>query len=144
MRKDLDDSKMLGVLGIRRVVGIIAVTLVLCFVVSLVRKAVEAYELRQWIQHLKAEVVELEQERAELLIEIQRRESSTWMDQVLREAGRLPPGVSRVYLVTTEAETATTMSTPTPTPQPLSEQPRDTGLFEGENWEAWMRALQAR
>lgn len=140
----MDDNKMLGVLGIRRVVGIIAVTLVLCFVVSLVRKSMEAYELRQWIQQLEAEVAELEQERAELLIEIQRRESSTWMDQVLREAGRLPPGVSRVYLVTTEAETATTLSTPTPTPQPPSEQPSSTGLFEGENWEAWMKALRAR
>ncbi len=139
-----------------QLMGILAFTLALFFVVSFGAKTVEAYRLRSWRDRLQSDLAEMDRERALLHAEIERRESMAWVDKVLRASGHVPPGVVRVIVAQTEsppsdvtamAETLPA-STPEVTPETIDAPPQSStviaiwsGLFDGPHWEAWQRLI---
>jgi hypothetical protein len=140
-----------------QLVGILAFTLALFFVVSFGTKTVEAYRLRSWRDRLQVDIAEMERERAVLRTEIERRESMAWVDKVLRASGYVPEGVMRIIITHAEA-TPTSDATMV---QKLHETPSDATsvettstdlkpataialwaeLFDGPHWQAWQRLI---
>ena len=123
-----------------QIIGVLAFTLALFFVVAFATKSIDAYRLRGWGDRLNAEIAGMERQREELQEEVRRRQSMAWVDEVLREAGWVPKGVISVVAVT---------STPnpelSPAPQPLlaetSSPLEQQTLFDNPNWEAWQRLI---
>ncbi len=140
-----------------QLMGILAFTLALFFVVSFGTKTVEAYRLRSWRDRLQSDIAEMERERAVLLAEIERRQSMAWVDKVLRASGYVPEGVVRVIVTHAEPTTrdgAALAQAPTAaTPDNASEASIDAApnpstavalwsqLFDGPHWEAWHRLI---
>jgi hypothetical protein len=140
-----------------QLVGILAFTLALFFVVSFGTKTVEAYRLRNWRDRLQVDIAEMERERAVLHTEIERRKSMAWVDKVLRASGYVPEDVVRVIITHAEATptSAATMVqelTTTP-PDAVSIETTSTALrpataialwaelFDGPHWQAWQRLI---
>jgi hypothetical protein len=140
-----------------QLMGILAFTLALFFVVSFGAKTVEAYRLRSWRDRLQSDIVEMERERALLHAEIGRRQSMAWVDKVLRASGYVPPGVIRVIVTHAESipseATAVAQELPTSASEVVAERMTDappqpfpgvvlwSKLFDGPHWEAWQRLI---
>ncbi|MBC7237331.1 MAG: hypothetical protein H5T69_15930, partial [Chloroflexi bacterium] len=99
-----------------QLVGILAFTLALFFVVAFATKTADAYRLRNWRDQLRQEIADMERQRAALQAEIERRQSMAWVDQVLRSSGYLPEGVVRVIVEPEEGQLESTVQTPAPLP----------------------------
>jgi hypothetical protein len=121
--------------------GILAFTLALFFMFSFASKSVEAYRLRSWRDELRRELAQMERERAELLNEIQYRQSAAWKDQALRDSGWLPPDEIRVIPEPGRAASAPPV---TDVPPERAEQPGHWLLFDNPNWSAWLDLLRGQ
>jgi hypothetical protein len=142
-----------------QLMGILAFTLALFFVVSFGTKTVEAYRLRSWRDRLQSDIAEMERERALLHAEIERRQSMAWVDKVLRASGYVPEGVMRVIITQAEsmpseataiaqelpasasAPEAVPETAPRAAPRPSTAVALWSGLFDGSHWEAWQRLI---
>lgn len=131
---------------ITQIVGVLALGLILLFIVSYTSKAIETYRLRTWRDNLIQEIQAMERQRQALVAEKERRETKAWIDQALKEAGRVPPDVLVVRVVVPE-------TTPTPATPPRGiallppsgvEQLRTITFFDNPNWKAWMDLLLHR
>ena len=132
-----------------QVIGILAMTLSLLFLISFATKSLELYRLRAWRAQLQQEIAAREREIAALKLEKERRESLAWVDQALRETGRVPPNV----LVVTVLD-----ATPAPVAPPaVAEEALAATLanrreilpqlpvgawFRNPNWEAWQKLIR--
>ncbi|MBN1400041.1 MAG: hypothetical protein JXA74_04345 [Anaerolineae bacterium] len=128
-------------LSAAQILGILAFTLALFFMFSFAGKSVEAYRLRNWRDELRRELAQMERERAELVNEIQYRQSAAWQDQALRDSGWLPPDEIRVVPVPGDA------SSPAPlvdSPDKVVAQPEPWLLFDNPNWRAWIDLLRGQ
>lgn len=136
---------------VTQVVSVLAAVLIILFIAAFADRAVESYRLGVWLAEMDYEIAALERTREALELERERRMSDAWIDQALREAGRFPPDVLVVRVVT-PALAAPALHTPTPpAPEavteftPLQPQGQATGpLFGNPNWEAWMELLFGR
>jgi hypothetical protein len=128
--------------GTIQIVGAIAAALGLLFVIAFGAKVLEAYRLRNWRQRLQTEVRQLEREQAEWQFEVQRRQSTAWVEE---ELGRI--GLVRDDQVSVVAVAATPVTTATVSSQPVAAGPipstpvGDTTLFSNANWQAWRRLI---
>ena len=118
----------------RQVIAILASTLALFFLVAFAIKSVDAYRLRSWRDQLQSEIADMERQRDELQRELERRQSASWVEQVLRDAGKLPEGVVAVVPVPL---TPSPMPTAMATPEPPAPAGPDRLLFDNPNWTAW-------
>lgn len=132
-------------------IGILAMTLALLFIVSFAGKSLELYRLRAWRAQLQQEIAAREREIAALKFEKERRESLAWVDQALRETGRVPPNV----LVVTVLDATPAPAAPLPlAPEERAAPPPDRrGIlpqlpsgdwFRNPNWEAWQRLIRQK
>lgn len=123
----------------RRIVGALAVGLTLFFVVAFGTKALDAYRLRAWRDRLQGEIAALERERDGLKEELRRRQSMAWVDEQLREAGLVPPGVVSVVAVHAGPDLEATPAAPSR--EPAAAEPTRTALFDNPHWDAWWRLI---
>lgn len=129
-----------------QVIGVLALTVIIFFIFAFASKAVRTYKLRVWRDDLKAEIATMEVERQGLLLEIQRRESKAWIDEALKETGRVPPGVTSVRLISPEGspqsiQDADVQSAPGPT---ITQRVQSLSYFDNPNWSAWVQLLVNR
>lgn len=144
-KRDIGEPRVSRPITVTQVVGMLALILIVFFIVSFASKAVETYRLRTWLHDMEQEIAFMEREYAALTLEKQRREADAWIDQALKEAGRVPPGVMMVRVEAPEA---------VPTPQPREVLPGLTPrlpeageigpLFDNPNWKAWMDLILNR
>ena len=135
-----------------QLVGILAFTLALFFVVAFATKTLDTYRLRAWRDRLLGDISAMEHERSMLMAEIERRQSMAWVDKVLRSAGYVPDGVVRVIIETGIAPAApsATAVPPTRVAEVASAGPGDGVLpsapgaipqlgdwFHNPHWQAW-------
>lgn len=137
---------------VTQVVSVLAAVLIILFIAAFADRAVESYRLGVWLSEMDGEIAALERTREALELEKERRQTGAWVDQALKEAGRFPPDVLVVRVVT-PALAAPAWPEPTPSAQEaasgfVSRQPhqgQETGrLFGNPNWEAWMELLFGR
>jgi len=131
-----------------QVIGILAMMLSLLFIVSFAMKSYELYRLRAWRAQLQQEIATRQREIAELQLEQERRESLAWVDQALRETGRVPPNVLVVTVLdATPAPVAPVAEAPAATPasrqEPLPQLPVDA-WFRNPHWEAWKKLIRQK
>jgi hypothetical protein len=126
-------------IGVGQVAGIVAFTLALFFVIAFATKSVEAYRLRSWRDRLQGEIDEMHRRRRELEAEITRRQSMSWVDEALRDAGWVAEGVVAVMAIPADpvsgpetAEVAEGGAAPLPT---------GGEFFRNRYWEAWRRLI---
>ncbi|MBC7239056.1 MAG: hypothetical protein H5T71_03025 [Chloroflexi bacterium] len=131
-----------------RIVGLLVILLALFFMASFALKSAELSRLRAWRAQLVEEIAELERQKQALELEKQRRESFAWVDQALRQTGRVPAGVILVTVSTPAAPLAPqNLSTPSAEPAvrgapiPLG---GEEGFFHNANWAAWLRLIRQR
>ncbi|MHB1318894.1 MAG: hypothetical protein ACYCYF_09785 [Anaerolineae bacterium] len=129
-----------------QVIGVLALTVIVFFIFAFASKAVRTYRLRVWRDDLKTEIAAMELERQGLLLEIQRRESRAWIDEALKETGRVPPGVTSVRLISPEGSPELTQDTDVrsasgPT---ITQRVQSLSYFDNPNWSAWMQLLISR
>jgi len=123
-----------------QIMGIMASTLALFFMVAFATKAIDAYRLAKWRERIKIEIADLHHERRALEIEIEYRQTDAWLHEVLRDAGHVSAGTVRVIPVTwTPAPMQAATPTPSPALAPIS--PRQPSAFANANWEAWQRLI---
>lgn len=123
-----------------QIIGILAATLALFFMVAFATESVEAYRLRAWRDQLQDEIEAMRRERAELEEEGHRRNSVAWAEEVLRDAGQVGPGMVSVLAITATpgpTPAPTVVATPLPEATPI---PRDAP-FDNPNWDAWWRLI---
>ncbi len=131
-----------------RIIGLLVILLALFFMASFAAKSAELSRLRAWRAQLVEEIAQLERQKQALELEKQRRESFAWVDQALRQTGRVPAGVILVTVATPPGPSAPP-SAPTPSAGPA---PRAVPfplvskgeLFHNENWAAWLRLIRQR
>lgn len=131
-----------------RIVGLLVILLALFFMASFALKSAELSRLRAWRAQLVEEIAELERQKQTLELEKQRRESFAWVDQALRQTGRVPAGVILVTVSTPPAPLAP-QNVPVPSAEPavrgapvlLGE---EGGFFHNANWAAWLRLIRQR
>lgn len=148
----MPDSPFSRPITVTQVVGLVALVLIVLFVAAFASKAVEAYRLKMWLADIEQEIAAMERQREALELEIERRQSKAWIDQALKEAGRVPPGVLAVRLETSEEGDTSAELPAAPTPRPAFRTPTlaapDQGragpLFGNPNWKAWMDLLLSR
>jgi hypothetical protein len=122
-----------------QLIAIVAGTMALFFLVAFVTKAVEAYQLRSWRNHLQGEISAMTEQRDVLWAEWQRRQSSAWIKQVLRDAGQVAAGEVRVFAVPASPSPAlgpTAVPTAASAPAPTLGSP-----FNNPHWAAWQRLI---
>jgi hypothetical protein len=137
---------------VTQVVGLVALVLIVLFVGAFASKAVESYRLGMWLHDIEQEIAAMERQREVLQLELERRQSKAWIDQALKEAGRIPPDVLAVRLATSEADDTSTGLPAAPTPRPAFRTPtlaapekgRAGPLFGNPNWKAWMDLILSR
>lgn len=123
-----------------QIIGILAATLALFFAVAFATKSVDAFRLRAWRDRLQGEIGAMQRQRAELVEEARRRNSVAWMEEVLRDAGQVGPGMVSIIAVTaTPGPTAEPTPEVTPTPEETAA-PR-SAPFDNPNWDAWWRLI---
>ena len=124
----------------QQIIAILASTLALFFLVAFATKSVDAYRLRSWQDRLCEDISAMERQREELQRELLRRHSTAWVEEVLRDAGKLPEGVVAIVpvpLTPSPAPIPTVNETPTPR-IPLSS---TQALFDNPHWSAWKRLI---
>ncbi len=142
----MDQSRTMRPISVPQIVGILTLALIVYFGVAFASKAVDTYRLRLWRNDLEHEIAAMERQRQALLIERERRESLSWIDQALKETGRVPADVLVVRLVSPAVRQAPSI----PSVEPVSEAPaisdriEDLALFDNPNWTAWLQLLLRR
>lgn len=131
-----------------RVIGLLVILLALFFMVSFALKSAELSRLRAWRAQLVEEIADLERQKQALELEKRRRESFAWVDQALRQTGRVPAGVTLITVATPSAPPSSpsvpmppAASAPRGVPLPL---PSEVKFFQNENWAAWLRLIRQR
>lgn len=126
-------------IGVGQVAGIVAFTLALFFVIAFATKSVEAYRLRGWRDRVQGEIDEMHRRRQELEEEITRRQSMSWVDEALRDAGWVAEGVVAVIAIPV---------TPVAGLEPAevleggaAPVPAGGEFFRNRYWEAWRRLI---
>jgi hypothetical protein len=127
-----------------QIVGVMTFTLALFFMVAFATKSVESYQLRAWRDRLESDIAEMEREKQNLEEDLRRRQSVAWVDQVLRDSGRVPTDVVSVIAVpvqqevpSAEADAGLPAAEPSrPVTSALSGMP-----FNNENWRAWQALI---
>ena len=123
-----------------QILGVLAFTLALFFMVAFATKSVEAHRLLAWRDRAETEVADMERERQEIEEEMRRRRAPSWSDQVLREAGIVPDGIVSVVGVTYTPNPNATHTpppaSPTPTPPPVEQ-----ASPGNPNWSSWKRLI---
>ncbi|MHB1356639.1 MAG: hypothetical protein ACYCZF_11765 [Anaerolineae bacterium] len=128
--------------GTVHIVGTIAAALGLLFTIAFGAKVLEAYRLRNWRQRLQVEVHQLEREQAEWQFEVQRRQSSAWVEEELGSIGWVRDDQVRVVAVAvTPIATSIVGSEPTPAQSVPLDPMGDSTLFGNTNWQAWRRLI---
>jgi hypothetical protein len=123
-----------------QIIGILAATLALFFMVAFATKSVDAFRLRAWRDQLQGEIEAMRRQREELVEEARRRNSVAWAEEVLRDAGQVGPGMVSVIAVTaTPGPTA--QPTPEVTPVPVETVAPRYAPFDNPNWDAWWRLI---
>lgn len=123
-----------------QIIGILAATLALFFMVAFATKSVDAFRLRAWRDQLEGEIEAMQREREELVEEVHRRNSVAWAEEVLRDAGQVGPGMVSVIAVTaTPGPTAE--PTPEATPAPVETVVARNAPFDNAHWDAWWRLI---
>lgn len=123
-----------------QIVGILAATLALFFMVAFATKSVDAFRLHAWRDQLQDEIDAMQREREELVEETRRRNALAWAEEVLRDAGQVGPGMVSVIAVTaTPGPTAE--PTPEATPVPVETVAPRTAPFDNPHWDAWWRLI---
>ena len=125
---------------VAQVVGILASTLVLFFLIAFATKALDAHRLKSWRDRLQGEIAAMQQERQALEAELDRRRSTAWAEEALRDAGQVTERMVGVVAVTAtpnpqSGSAAPVLSTPTPSSPP------GAALFANPNWQAWRRLI---
>ncbi len=144
-RRDTGEPRVSRPITVTQVVGMLALVLIVFFIVAFASKAVETYRLRTWLHDMEQEIAAMEREYAALTLEKQRRESDAWIDQALKEAGRVPPGVLVVRVVTPEAAPKPEPREIVPGLVPRLPEAGEIGpLFDNPNWKAWMDLILNR
>lgn len=120
-----------------QIVAVLSCTLALFFMVAFVTKSVDAYRLRNWRDRLQAEIDDMLRQRQELEQELERRQGRAWAEEVLRDAGQVPPGGVRILPVpvTPQAVVGAPVQ-PTP-PAAGSGAGAGRALFDNPQWRAW-------
>jgi hypothetical protein len=129
--------------GSTRIISAIVAALGLLFLVAFGAKVLEAYRLRNWRQRLQVEVMQLERKQADWQSEVQRRQSTAWVEEELNRMGMVRDDqVSIVAVVVTSATTMTVSSGPVSVEPISSTVAVDAGLFRNTNWRAWQRLIR--
>lgn len=123
-----------------QIIGILAATLALFFMVAFATKSVDAFRLRAWRDQLEGEIEAMQREREELAEEVRRRNSVAWAEEVLRDAGQVGPGMVSVIAVTATPG-PTSEPTPVATPVPVETVVPRNVPFDNANWDAWWRLI---
>lgn len=123
-----------------QIMGIMASTLALFFMVAFATKAIDAYRLARWRERIKAEITDLEHEKRALELEIEYRQSEAWLHEVLRDAGMVRDDTVRVLPITVTPQ-PTPLTTATPAPALVPPPVREPVAFSNANWEAWQRLI---
>lgn len=140
------DSRGPRPITVTQVVGVMALAVIVFFIGAFASKAIRTYRLRVWRDELKVEIAEMELDRQNLLLEIERRQSLAWIDEALKETGQVPPEVLAVRLVPSEG-TVAAVDAPSileQTGASLSDRMHDLSYFDNPNWRAWMQLLLNR
>jgi hypothetical protein len=125
---------------VEQVVGILAATLALFFMVAFLTKSLDAYRLRSWRDRLKVEIAGMGQQREELQEELRRRNSTAWVEEALRDAGQVSDRVVSVMAATSLPVAEPKLSpqvVPTVTPVPAL----GTSPFDNLYWRAWQELI---
>ncbi|HHX43068.1 MAG TPA: hypothetical protein GX714_03650 [Chloroflexi bacterium] len=126
-----------------QIIGIVAATLALFFMVAFATKSVDAIRLRTWRDQLEGEIEAMRREHEELVEEARRRNSVAWAEEVLRDAGQVRSGMVSVIAVTaTPGPTAA--PTPEATPIPEETVVPHRAPFDNPNWDAWWRLFTGK
>jgi len=130
---------------VAQVVGVLALAVIIFFIIAFASKAVTTYRLRAWRDDLQAEIAAMELEKQNLLLEIKRRESMAWVDEALKEAGQVPPGVLAVRLVSPDSVPADRQpSELAGARESLTGRMEGLRFFDNPNWRAWVQLLLHR
>lgn len=122
----------------RRVLVGAGLVLAVILGIAFVSTAVEAYRLRTWRDELVVEIAEMERERDTLEQELRKRDSVAWVDEQLRQAGLVPPGVVRVVAMPAQSESAAEEG---PSEAESPQGAFGGGLFDNPHWEGWMNLI---
>lgn len=136
----MNDARPTGPISPKQALIVVLATLALYLLVAFASKSLDAYRLRERRDDLANEVATLEQQRADLQAELQRRQTTPWMEEALRDAGLLPEGVVGVVALTATPGPVV----PTPSAQPVTTPNTPTQsytLFSNSNWQAWQQLI---
>ena len=134
----MSDHTPIRPMATAQVIAVLVFALALFFLIAFATKSVEAYRLRNWRNRLQAEITRLERQREEMEEELRRRGSPAWIDEALRETGRVPEGVVSVLVV---PESAPAQPTAFAEPTEETAQEPTSSLFDNPNWRAWGRLI---
>ncbi len=140
------DSRGPRPITISQVVGVMALVVIVFFIGAFASAAIRTYRLRAWRDELRVEIAEMELDRKNLLLEIERRQSLAWIDEALKETGQVPPGVLAVRLVPSEGTAVAVDASVTRehTGDSLTDRVQELSYFDNPNWRAWMLLLLNR
>ena len=140
------DSRGPRPISVTQVVGVLALAVIVFFIGAFASKAIRTYRLRAWRDDLRVEIAEMELDRQNLLLEIERRQSLAWIDEALKETGQVPPEVLAVRLVPSDG-TSPAIDTGISEVQAgasLTDRVQELSYFDNPNWRAWMQLLLNR
>ena len=125
---------------VAQILGILASAMALFFLVAFVTKSVDAYRLKNWRDRLRGEIDEMIQRRVGLEEELQRRQSQSWLEEVLRDAGQVQGSVVSVVVATVTPDPRSQLAV-SATPIPVAGSSPARSLLSNPHWKAWMRLL---
>ena len=142
----MSDHTPIRPMATAQIMAVLVFALALFFLIAFATKSVEAYRLRNWRNRLQAEITRLERQREEMEEELRRRGSPAWIDEALRETGRVPEGVVSVLVVPESVPAQpTAFSEPitgaAPGAAPGATPESTSALFDNPNWRAWGRLI---
>ena len=139
------DSPRFRAITRAQLIAVLVLLLAALYLASFAAKSYELYQLRTWKASLQEEIAALDRQEKTLKLEVQRRHSVAWVDQALRETGRVPNGV---IVVSTLAGETTAIAAPLPAPTAVAKenpaQPAQDAWFSNANWDAWQQLILQR